>query len=103
MGAPAHVGCLIEVRLIGIMTADQTEDGKTVANDGLMGVSIHFYQHEGIETIEDVSKPLLSQVEEFFISHNKQRGKNFKITGTGGPKKAIAFLKAGIKECKNKK
>jgi inorganic pyrophosphatase len=29
MDAPAHVGCLIEVRIIGIITAEQTEDGKT--------------------------------------------------------------------------
>src|SRR6266480_920007 len=29
MDAPAHVGCLIEVRIIGVITAEQTEDGKT--------------------------------------------------------------------------
>ncbi len=103
MDAPAHSGCLIDVRLIGIITARQTEDGKTEANDRLMGVSVHSYQHDDIETIEDVSKTLMSQLEEFFISYNKERGKKFKVTGTGGPKKAIAFLKAGIKERKKKK
>src|SRR6266478_6551009 len=100
MDAPAHSGCLIDVRLIGIITAEQAEDGKTEANDRLMGVAIHSYQHEDIATIDDVSKTLLSQVEAFFVSYNKQRGKKFKITGTGGPKKAITFLKAGIKERK---
>ena len=49
----------------------------------------------------DVSKTLLDQVEEFFVSYNKQRGKKFKITGTGGPKKALKFLKDGIKAHKN--
>src|ERR1043165_247025 len=28
MDAPAHVGCLIEVRVIGIIEAEQTEGGK---------------------------------------------------------------------------
>ena len=102
MDAPAHSGCLIDVRLIGIITAEQTEDGKTEGNDRLMGIAVHSYQHEDIATIDDVSKTLLSQVEAFFVSYNKQRGKKFKITGTGGPKKAIAFLKAGIKERKRK-
>ena len=37
MDAPAHVGCLIEVRIIGIITAEQTEDGKTESNDRLLG------------------------------------------------------------------
>ncbi len=103
MDAPAHSGCLIDVRLIGIITADQSEDGKTQANDRLMGVAVHSYQHEGIKTIEDISKTLLSQIEEFFISYNKQRGKKFNVTGTGGPKKALAFLKAGIKKRKRVK
>src|SRR5712672_1317668 len=96
MDAPAHVGCLIEVRIIGIIEAEQSEDGKTERNDRLLGVAIHSYDHEGLETINHMSKTLLHQLEEFFISYNKQRGKQFKVTGTGGPKKAIEFLKSGI-------
>ena len=96
MDAPAHVGCLIEVRIIGIIQAEQTEDGKTECNDRLLGVAIHSYDHEDLASISDVSKTLLEQLEEFFISYNKQRGKKFKVTGTGGPKKAIKFLRAGI-------
>lgn len=96
MDAPAHVGCLIEVRIIGIIEAEQSEDGKTESNDRLLGVAVHSYNHEGLETIKDVSKTLLDQLEAFFISYNKQRGKKFKVTGTGGPKKAIRFLKAGM-------
>src|SRR6266436_4219835 len=70
MDAPAHVGCLIEVRIIGIITAEQTEDGKTETNDRLLAVAIHSYDHEDLESIKDVNKTLLSQIEEFFISYN---------------------------------
>ena len=90
-------GCLIEVRIIGIIKAQQTEDGKTEANDRLLGVAIHSYDHQDLESIEDVSQTLLDQLEAFFISYNKQRGKKFKVTGTGGPKKAVRFLKDGMK------
>jgi inorganic pyrophosphatase len=96
MDAPAHVGCLIEVRIIGIIEAEQTEHGKTVSNDRLLGVAIHSYDHEGLESINDVSTTLLDQLEQFFISYNKQRGKKFRVTGIGGSKKSLAFLKAGI-------
>jgi inorganic pyrophosphatase len=65
MDAPAHVGCLIEVRIVGIITAEQTEGGKTEANDRLLGVAIHSYDHEDLESIEDVSKTLLDQLEAF--------------------------------------
>ena len=81
MDAPAHVGCLIEVRIIGIITAEQTEDGKTESNDRLLGVAVHSYDHEDQQSIKDVSKTLLDQVEEFFVSYNKQRGKKFKDYG----------------------
>jgi inorganic pyrophosphatase len=100
MDAPAHPGCIIEVRLIGIIEAEQTEKGKTDVNDRLLGVAVHSYDHEHLDTIDDVSKTLLSQVEAFFVSYNKQRGKRFRITGTGGPKKAVKALKAGIKSHK---
>jgi inorganic pyrophosphatase len=91
-----HVGCLIEVRIVGIITADQSQDGTTESNDRLLGVAVHSYDHEQVQSIGDVSKTVLDQVEEFFASYNKQRGKKFKVTGTGGPRKAIRFLRRGI-------
>jgi inorganic pyrophosphatase len=103
MDAPAHVGCLVDVRLIGVIAAEQTEeDGEKESNNRLLGVAVHSYQHEDLESIEDVSKTLLAQVEAFFVSYNQQRGKKFKITNIGGRRKALAFLKEGIRACKRK-
>src|SRR5215468_3910876 len=48
MDAPAHAGCLIDVRLIGIITAEQMEGGKKESNDRLVGVAVHSYQHEDL-------------------------------------------------------
>lgn len=102
MDAPAHVGCLVDVRLVGVIAAVQTEGGKAQTNNRLLGVSVHSYQHEHVDSIEDLSGTLLSQVEEFFISYNKQRGKKFRVTGTGGPKKAMKFLKTGMRTYQQK-
>ena len=41
MDAPAHVGRLIEVRLVGVIPAEQMEDGKKETKDQLRGVAIH--------------------------------------------------------------
>src|SRR5580692_10508647 len=59
MDAPAHVGCLIEARIIGVIEAEQIEDGKTESNDRLLGVAVHSYDHENVDTINVVSKILL--------------------------------------------
>src|SRR5438105_15580235 len=83
MDAPAHVGCLIEVRIIGIITAEQTENGKTESNDRLLGIAVHSYDHSDVESIGDLNKTLLDQLEAFFVTYNEQRGKKFKVTGTG--------------------
>lgn len=71
MDAPAHVGCLIEARLIGVISAEQIEDGNKENNDRLLGVTFHSYDNEDLKTIDDVSKMLLSPLEEFFVSYNK--------------------------------
>src|SRR5947209_12130812 len=56
MDAPAHVGCLIEVRIIGIINAEQVEDGKTESNDRLLGIAVHSYDHSDVESIGDLNK-----------------------------------------------
>src|SRR5215204_3172003 len=61
MDEPAHVGCLVEVRIIGIIEAKQTEEGKTERNDRLIGVAVQSYDHERLKSITDVSTKLLSQ------------------------------------------
>jgi inorganic pyrophosphatase len=102
MDAPAHVGCLLDVRLIGVIEATQTQDGKSESNDRLLGVAIHSYNHAGLKDIDDVDKTLLKQVEAFFVSYNAQRGKKFKIEGTGGPKKAVRFVLEGMAALRKK-
>ena len=97
MDEPAHVGCVLAVRLIGVIEAQQTEDGKTTENDRLIGVAIHSYSHEHIQSIDEVNKSILKQVEEFFIFYNKSRGKKFKVTGVHGPSKAVKRLQIAIK------
>jgi len=62
MDAPAHVGCLIEIRITGIITAEQTEDGRIQSNDRLLGVAVHSYDHENLDSINHVSKTPLDQL-----------------------------------------
>ena len=38
MEEPTFTGCLVTVRLIGVIAARQTEKGRTIRNDRLVGV-----------------------------------------------------------------
>src|SRR5579862_5457735 len=55
MDEPAHVGCLLHVRIIGVIEAEQTEAGKTETNCRLLGVSVHSYNRENITSIKQMS------------------------------------------------
>jgi inorganic pyrophosphatase len=103
MDEPAHVGCLLDVRIIGVIEADQIEKGKTTENDRLMAVAIHSYNHQNINALNDVDQTLLDQVEQFFISYNKSRGKKFEVKGRHGPKRAAQRIESGIKKFRKKK
>jgi len=93
MDAPAHVGCLVEARIIGIINAEQTEDGETESNDRLIGVAIHSYDHLNLNDIGDANKTLLEQVEEFFVSYNKQRRRSSGSPARVGRRRRSSFLR----------
>lgn len=103
MDEPAHVGCLLHVRIVGVLEAEQTEEGKTETNSRLLAVSVHSYSHENVTSIKQLSPSVIEQLEGFFVSYNKFRSKKFQVTGRGGPKRALGVIKEGIKAFQQKK
>ena len=97
MDAPAHVGCLIEVRIIGIIEAEQTEDGKTLRNDRLIAVASECQDYGNVKELDDLDKNLVLQIEHFFISYNQIEGKKFKPIGRPNAKQAGKLLEEGRK------
>jgi inorganic pyrophosphatase len=103
MDEPAHVGCVLNVRIIGVIEAEQTEAGKTVPNHRLVAVAVHSYNHQQVHSISDVNKRVIEQVENFFVTYNKSRGKKFRVLGVHGPRRGIKLLQQGIKAYESKK
>ena len=97
MDEPAFPGCVIEARLIGVIEAKQTDDGKTLRNDRLIAVSKESHLHRAVHSIKDIDARLLDEIEEFFISYNTMKGEEFKPLGRFGPARAIALVRRGRK------
>jgi inorganic pyrophosphatase len=96
MEEAAFTGCLLTVRLVGVIEAEQRdEDGKTLRNDRLIAVSTHSRQHADIESLKAASANLIAEIEHFFVSYNEMRGKRFKPLGNYGPKRAARLLAQG--------
>jgi inorganic pyrophosphatase len=93
MDEPAFVGCLVESRLIGVIEAKQSEDGKTERNDRLIAVAAESHTHKEIRKLSDLDSTLVKEIEHFFISYNAGRGKKFEPLARRGPKRARELVR----------
>ena len=96
-------GCLVTVRLVGVIQAEQTEHGKTFRNDRLMGPIETSVNRPAIQTLEDLRPEHLDEIEYFFIAYNHLEGRHFKPIGRHGPAMAEQLLADGIRQFDNAK
>jgi inorganic pyrophosphatase len=102
MDEPTFVGCLVLARLIGVVEAEQTEEGKTMRNDRLIAVAATSRNHHEVKSLTQLNTNLLDEIEHFFVSYNQIKGKKFKSLGRFGPKRAEELLSAGMKSYQRK-
>ena len=100
MDEPAFVACLVEVRLLGVIEAEQTEGGKTERNDRVIAVAAKSHTHGSLKSLRKVDPKLIDEIEHFFVSYNDARGKKFKPKARKGPAAARRLV---VKQTKKRK
>jgi inorganic pyrophosphatase len=93
----SFAGCLVQVRLIGVLEAQQTQEGKAQRNDRLIGVAVASRVYETIRTLDDLPVRRLTEIEHYFVSYNQERGRKFRPLGRLGPRRATALIQKGQK------
>jgi inorganic pyrophosphatase len=93
MDAPAFTGCIVESRIVGVIEAEQSEDGKTIRNDRVLAVALQSHIHADIKEPKDLNSRMIDELEDFFVAYNKARGKKFKILGCKGANVAMKLIK----------
>jgi len=89
-------GCLVRGRLIGVIEARQTENGKTERNDRLLAVAECSRLHAHIRNIKELDDRLLAEIEHFFRSYDEMQNKIFKPIGRRGPGRAAKLIKRAM-------
>jgi inorganic pyrophosphatase len=98
MDEPVFAGCLVPSRLVGVITANQTErDGATMRNDRLIAVSARSHTHDDVRSLADLSDALLHELEHFFTSYNDVKGKRFEVLERKGPRAAANLVAESAK------
>ena len=104
MDSPVIPGCLLAARVLGVIEAEQKENGRPpVRNDRLIAVAVHSRTHEGATSLKDLRAHLLEEIQSFFESYNRLHGKSFRALGSHGPKRALALVEDGRKRYAKKK
>jgi inorganic pyrophosphatase len=93
---PSFPGCLLQVRLIGVITGRQTEKGKTIRNDRLLGVPETSVNKPAVRDIADVDPARIAQLQHFFVSYNLAQGRKYRPGRTQGRAAAERLVREGI-------
>ncbi len=96
MDEPAFTGCLVTVRLIGVIEAEQTEHGATTRNDRLIAVAANSRNHHDVRSLEHINANRIDEIEHFFVSYNLSKGKRFTSLGRSGPDRARQIVELAL-------
>jgi inorganic pyrophosphatase len=92
MDEPSYPGNLIECKVLGVIEAEQTEEGKTMRNDRLIAAAIESHRYKESDNLEDLDKYLVKEITNFFITYNKMSKKIFKPLDNKGPHTALKLI-----------
>ena len=86
-------GCIMDCRIIGGITAEQTEKGKTIRNDRFISIPEVSQVFAGIKEMKELPRNIINQLETFFINYNELEGKKFKPLKRVNAQQAFKLIK----------
>jgi inorganic pyrophosphatase len=94
---PTFVGCLVHAKLLGVIEAEQTENGETERNDRLIAIPVEAKSGKPSEGAIDHLEPTIARnITKFFVAYNELQGKRFRALRCTGPERAEALIRRGI-------
>lgn len=92
------VGCLVTVRLLGVIEAEQTEDGETCRNDRLIGRISQSRMHADVADLDALGRATVDEVSQFFVAMNALKGKSFEVKAIGDAPRACSLTEEGTRK-----
>ena len=100
--APTFPGCLLRVKLIGVISAEQKERRRLIRNDRLIGVPRTPVNRPQVRDIRELGADCLHDIEHFFVSYNRAQGRDFRILQRLGPRAAVRMVAAARRAFKQR-
>jgi len=94
--APTFTGCLIHAKLLGVIEAEQTAEGKTERNDRFIAIPLEAKSEKPpMGALSRLEPQLTREITKFFVSYNQLQGKEFRRLRDAGPDVAEALIRNG--------
>lgn len=90
---PLQMGAVLEVRLIGVIEADQTETEGTARNDRLIAVATSSRLYADVAGVADLGQPYLENLKAFWVQYNALKNQAFDIRRVAGPDAAVRAVR----------
>ena len=89
---PLFPGCLVDCRMIGVIEAEQEQEGKKNRNDRLIAAASGSLLYSQLKTLEDLNPVVLKEIQDFFVNYQRVRGVKVTIVGRKGPEQARKLI-----------
>lgn len=94
---PNSSGTLLEVRLLGVIEAEEVEDGKKERNDRVLAAAKVSHLYASLKSVDELEAQFIDNLVEFWTNKDRLEGKVFKCIGVHGPSAAVSLVKAASK------
>jgi inorganic pyrophosphatase len=98
--ATTFPGVVIICRPIGVLQIEQRSKGKSERNDRLFAVPLRSHAAQSLTDVRDLSRPMLVELEKFFIATDELEDKKLDILGWDGPQAALNAVQEAAKAFK---
>jgi len=93
---PTFVGCLVRARLLGVIEAEQTENGTTERNDRIIAIPLDAKSKKPAGAIDHLEPGLARKIVTFFVAYNEAQGRGFRALQCVGPERAATLIRIGM-------
>ena len=95
--APLFPGCEVDCRLIGVIKAEQEQEGETKRNDRVIAVAEQSLLYSETYSLTNLNATVVKQIEDFFVNYQRVRNVRVKILDRESPADAQMVVQKASK------
>ena len=91
------VGCIVEVRILGVLEVEQQKvNKKAKRNDRIIARLQESRLFSQVDHIDQLGETFVEEITTFFRTYKNLRGQDYRLLSVGGPKRAIQVIDDAI-------